>query len=148
MKITNLNAHRLWIQFDSIIIIGLMIYLRKGNVNPLRSFMENSTTIGYFYYASIQTPLHRTEVIDANQWTPTLEYLNNSFHSLHSCNNDTSEVIWIQPVLWDWHDHWIIHPLNNQTLNSGLHLHSIYFQLTVTDTYVFTRTIVNNRSKC
>lgn len=68
-------------------------YLRKGNDNPSRLSMENSTMTGYFYYASIQTLLHRFEAIDANQWTPTLESLNNSFHSLHSFSNNTLELL-------------------------------------------------------
>ncbi|CAF1436676.1 unnamed protein product, partial [Adineta ricciae] len=126
--------------------LNLTISIRNINDNYPEFLTKNFTTLIYFYHPSVNTVLHKIEIIDKDQSNLTFQILNDTFSSykLRQDENGT-ELILNEPILLDHEDHLIIRVWDNQTLSSAyyvdLYLHIIYLQRQVLLPALIPRTI-------
>ena len=120
---------------------NLTISLRNINDNPPRFLLENSTTLIYFYYPSIQTIIHRIQAIDRDQTNLIFEILNNTFYKLNPTLNNTVELILLQPIAHDRTDELIIRLWDSSNTSIDLHLQIIYLQRDTEQVKILPQTI-------
>ncbi|CAF3595684.1 unnamed protein product [Adineta steineri] len=113
--------------------LNLTIYIGNVNDNHPEILTKNFTTLVYFYQPSVDTVLHRIDIIDKDYSNLTFEIFNNTFSSYKiQLNGNTTELILLEPILVDHEDNLIIRVWDNDTLLSpyyiDLYLRLIYLQ--------------------
>lgn len=120
--------------------MNLTVYLRNINDNSPEFLIENSTTLVYFYYPTVNTIIHKIQTIDKDQTNLTFEILNNPSYKLNILLNNTIELILIKSIINDHDDSLIIRMSDNQTIKD-LYLNLIYLQREIFYPKILTQTI-------
>lgn len=122
--------------------MNLTVHIRNLNDNPPEFLTENSTTLFYPFFPSVDTLLYRIEATDRDQSSLSFTLLSNPRSSyLLRPSFNTTELILAQSVTQAHEDDLIVRVSDNQLLFSELHLRIVYDGRPMEPVSIISRTI-------